>query len=120
MVRKMTTKLAVATVVAVLPMIVVAQGVTTSEGVEGPSGDNVFSQSVRGADGLLYNCQPNIVSRNGVPTRLCRVANGGALGGNGGFTNIGGIGGAAAAAPGLLTLLVTSALSSGNSTSGTQ
>ncbi|MDA7424412.1 hypothetical protein [Thalassococcus lentus] len=58
-----------------------AQAVTTQEEVGGSTGDAVYSVRVVGADGVEYNCRPELEQRDGVPTRLCR-RHGGSVTGN--------------------------------------
>ncbi|MEL7098628.1 MAG: hypothetical protein AAGM84_07355 [Pseudomonadota bacterium] len=49
-----------------------AQGTTQQAGVVGASGEQTYSLQVTGADGLTYNCRPEIRDVNGTPTRFCR------------------------------------------------
>lgn len=110
MVQRTQRSLVAGLALALLASQTSAQGVTTQSGVVGPSGVTGFSQQVRGADGVLYNCRPEIVSRNGAPTRLCRRA------------NIGGVNGTQFGAPGVGALVGLAAIGlalSGDSSSST-
>ncbi|MEP1522765.1 hypothetical protein [Ascidiaceihabitans sp.] len=44
---------------------------TQQTGVVGPSGDDVYSLEVTGADGATYNCRPDVIDVDGVPSRPC-------------------------------------------------
>jgi hypothetical protein len=58
-----------------------AQTATTgTQSVNGASGDAVYSLEVVGTNGVTYNCQPDIVTIDGVSARQCVRA--GAGGGN--------------------------------------
>jgi len=115
MVQTLKIATAIATLAITFPLAASAQSVTTSQGVVGQSGEEVYSDSVRGADGLLYNCRPGIVTQNGVPARLCQRTGGGF----GGVTGIG-INGISGPISGLVLLGVASAIGgTSDSTSGT-
>lgn len=49
-----------------------AQSVTQQAGVVGASGQEVYTLQVTGADGVTYNCRPDIQNVNGTPTRFCQ------------------------------------------------
>jgi len=113
MVQNLKIGAVVGAIVLSLPAVASAQGVTTQQGIVGQSGQQVFSQQVRGADGNLYNCRPNVENVNGVPTRFCRRVSGGTI------TTGGGVSGNAALF-GLVGLGVVAALIGGDdSSSGT-
>ena len=84
---------AVAVAVTVLASQVQAQGVTQQASVEGASGQQTYSVRVTGANGVSYNCRPDIQTINGVPTRFCRPAAGGAISLQSGSLNAPSIGG---------------------------
>ncbi|MEL6889472.1 MAG: hypothetical protein AAFO86_12290 [Pseudomonadota bacterium] len=54
---------------------------TTQASVGGATGDPTYPVRVIGADGLAYNCRPDLTAVDGSPARLCRRATGGG-GGN--------------------------------------
>jgi len=96
---------AAAFAVLVSATMVAAQGVTTQSSVVGPSGDAVYSEQIVGANGVVYNCRPDPVSRQGVMVRLCQNASAGAAA-NGTLGGLGGAGAAAAAGLVLVALVV--------------
>ncbi|MFD2739290.1 hypothetical protein ACFSUD_06915 [Sulfitobacter aestuarii] len=87
---------------------------TTQEAVLGTSDDPVYSVQVQGANGVIYNCKPEIVVVDGVRARPCLAA-----GGNAGLFAAGaGVTGAgAAAAAGVLALVALAASDDDDSTS---
>lgn len=73
-----------------------AQGVTTEAQVGGATGDQTYSLRVIGANGITYNCRPDLVEQAGQQVRLCRRAGvaGTTIGStvqNGGFGATGGV-----------------------------
>ena len=74
---------------------------TTQEAVIGASGDPVYTVQIVGANGVVYNCLPDLVVKDGLTVRQCRRV------GTGGNLELGP--GAAAAAAGLVLVAVISA-----------
>lgn len=85
----MRIRLFAATLLLVSGQMALAQQTTQVGGVT-PSGDPVFSEQVTGANGLTYNCRPEITtSAGGVPARVCRQVSGTGTGtGTEGFGNL--------------------------------
>ncbi|WP_417770666.1 hypothetical protein [Stappia sp.] len=75
---------------------------TTQETVIGASGDPVYSVQIVGANGVVYNCLPDLVVKDGLTVRQCRRV------GSGGSVTLDGTGPAAIAA-GLVLVAVISA-----------
>ncbi len=83
---------------------------TSQAAVLGASDDAVYSLQVQGANGVIYNCKPSLVTVDGNTARVCLRADGAGL-----FEAGAGIGGAAAAGA-VLVLLVVAAGSSSSTT----
>tara|TARA_R110002049_G_scaffold23545_10_gene83687 strand:- start:73645 stop:73989 length:345 start_codon:yes stop_codon:yes gene_type:complete len=84
---------------------------TTQAGVLGNSGDAVYSLQVQGANGVVYNCKPELVQINGLTARRCIDPNAG------GLTNAGaGLGNGAVIGAAALVIVAIAAGSDGTST----
>lgn len=88
--------------------------VTTQVAVLGASGEAVYSLQVQGANGVIYNCKPELVTMDGNTGRLCVRADGGGL-----FAAGAGLGTGAAAAGAALVLLAVASGSSSTTTTTT-
>lgn len=53
------------------PSVLFAQ-TTNESGILGPSGDPVYPLAVQGADGVVYHCKQDTITRNGRVERPCR------------------------------------------------
>jgi hypothetical protein len=81
------------------------QAQATSQASEnGPSGVDVYSVQVTGADGSIYNCRPDIVDVEGVPTRFCRRSS--VTGATDGTLFSGGLGGGVGAGIGVAVIAI--------------
>ncbi len=86
--------------------------VTTQAAVLGNSGDATYSLQIRGANNIVYNCKPDIVSVDGVRARQCVAAGEGGLfgAGNGIATGV---------AAGVAALVLVAVVSNDSSTTTT-
>ncbi|MEO0668061.1 MAG: hypothetical protein AAFZ99_09115 [Pseudomonadota bacterium] len=87
---------------------------TTQASVGGATGDPTYSVRVIGADGVAYNCRPDVTQVDGSPARLCRRATGGG-GGNGALEG-GTITAGGAAAIGVVAIALVAGSDSDDST----
>ncbi len=62
---------------------------TSQEAVLGQSGDATYSLQIRGANNVVYNCKPDVVSVDGVRARQCVKAGQGGLFENGNGLTVG-------------------------------
>ncbi len=53
---------------------------TTQQSVLGQSGQDIYTLEIQGTNGVVFNCKPEIISANGVPSRECVRPSGSILG----------------------------------------
>lgn len=109
----MRNLMAITAAVALAATAAIAQD-TTQASVLGESGDPTYSLQVQGANGVIYNCVPDIETIDGVRARRCVTTGGSGLAGAGT-----GLAGGPAIGVGVLALVAIAGASGGSSSTTT-
>jgi hypothetical protein len=110
---KMKNLMAITAAIALAATAAAAQD-TTQASVLGESGDPTYSLQVQGANGVIYNCSPDIETIDGISARRCVTSGGSGLAGAGA-----GLAGGPAIGVGVLALLAIAAGSDGSTSTTT-